>query len=1377
MQLFVTVVAAPGFTYQNSEPIHQRREGLFSRIATSPVELMLDTGAETGAGITERLAREVQIPVRFWVDGKELGELRVGQDPLISGAVIVVTSCVEPAPVRQASDDHRLVFAVLSGPDAGGLKHLKRGQYSIGRIDNSISIADPQLSRHQAQLAVEATNVQLKDCRSANGTWVNRSKVGTAPITVGSSINMGSTSCSLRFSDEPQGSPPRSDLDPSEPLVISRSMPPQRRGMIAVTAMLPVAIGVGLALVTGMWIFLAFSAMSALTMLLPIFGGRSRRKQFRRDLEVARNDDYERRTKATPFLADTIRKTIDDAARCGSRGTLVSDSPHTHTGGLRNWIRVGMAAQPANLRVDPPDRNFTPPILPAVPVALNLVEAGQLAVTGNRHQVEGVVRSVALQISQWNTGDGPGIVFCGRWYTLPLSARFLPRIQLVSSVDHALSAIPDADGLRPVLFIDLQLETTPEQGTTLQQMVAAGRLNIVWYGEAAPNGSVATVALSGQKALLRNGQETLEFVPDMVNAQNYDRYCRARARLTAEDADTMRGSQTLPPRTPLDEITNVCVDSIQDAWRGAARDVDQLQAPLGTSLSESTLVDLQADGPHLLLAGTTGSGKSELLRTLILSLSMHHSPSKVNFLFVDFKGGSGLGPLQQLPHCVGMLTDLSSEAVGRAMDSLRSEVRRRETLFAQAEAVDLASYQQRHEDHLEGLSHLVLVIDEYRMLLEEVPQTMDELLRIATLGRSLGIHLVMATQRPQGAVSADIRANVTTSIALRVQSGMESQDVIGSTSAADISVETPGRAYIRRGTAPPEQFQSASTAEISGGRHADKVVVTTLHKALTAPPGGADVPPDADGRAANLARYITTVSAAWKEHGEVRPVRHPVRHPLPDLIDEIAKPPFQTASTSPVASTEGSIPLGLLDLPSRQWQEQVSWQPTDHSHLALIGPPKSGVNSSMRHIVRELLHRDIRRTHLYVLDSDGTLPGLSRNMQVGAYVGGSELRRAVRVVERLAESLSERLADETSSLPRQSMATNFSPESGQRALLVLSIAGWGRWLSSIRNSPWPWVEDTIQDLIRDGGKAGIVVIICGDRELVTSRFLGMVPNRIYLPTGASPETTTSWPKLPAIKKLPGRAFLDGNIVPAPGVGQLIPCSRSTWRDIEHANLSGAVEQKHLPFRVARLPRLVQPAEVGEVTRHENDLLLGVQGDELRPATLRLGQADVLLILGSVGSGKSTALDTAASTGSPARRWVHISPGCMESLARDGDVDDLDWPKTHRAGCVLLVDDADQLSPQAQQLVADLHKRGCSIIMTATTGPAVMTRIPLAMQARSIGKGIVLAPRTVLDGDFFGVRLEVEPRVYPGRGMMIQDGVSNPVQFFLPSAEVNESADR
>ena len=254
-------------------------------------------------------------------------------------------------------------------------------------------------------------------------------------------------------------------------------------------------------------------------------------------------------------------------------------------------------------------------------------------------------------------------------------------------------------------------------------------------------------------------------------------------------------------------------------------------------------IDLKADGPHFLVAGTTGSGKSEFLRTLAAGLAASHPPDRVNLLFIDFKGGSGLGPLTGLPHCVGMLTDLGAAQVERTLVSLRAEVRRREELLARANAPDLAAYESSPAAG-PPVPYLVIVVDEFRILVDEAPGALSELMRIAAIGRSLGIHLIMATQRPQGALNADIRANVTTCIALRVQSGPESFDIMGSGLAAAIPIARPGRAFLIRGAQAPEEFQTATLTPRTAARADGAVTVRTATDELTRPPAAAGLRAD-----------------------------------------------------------------------------------------------------------------------------------------------------------------------------------------------------------------------------------------------------------------------------------------------------------------------------------------------------------------------------------------------------------------------------------------------------------------------------------------------------------------------------------------------------
>ncbi|WP_258935007.1 FtsK/SpoIIIE domain-containing protein [Nesterenkonia pannonica] len=171
-------------------------------------------------------------------------------------------------------------------------------------------------------------------------------------------------------------------------------------------------------------------------------------------------------------------------------------------------------------------------------------------------------------------------------------------------------------------------------------------------------------------------------------------------------------------------------------------------AELGQGRSGPTTLDLVGDGPHLLIGGTTGSGKSELVKTLMLSLACRYGPEELNCILFDFKGGATFHQLNQLEHSLGLVTDLSQAQAERTLESIRSELIRREKLFLDADAGDYGEYRSLRPEL--PLARIVVVIDEFRIFAHELPETMDELMRIATLGRSLGLHLILSTQRPQG---------------------------------------------------------------------------------------------------------------------------------------------------------------------------------------------------------------------------------------------------------------------------------------------------------------------------------------------------------------------------------------------------------------------------------------------------------------------------------------------------------------------------------------------------------------------------------------------------------------------------------------------------
>ncbi|WP_344008498.1 FtsK/SpoIIIE domain-containing protein, partial [Isoptericola halotolerans] len=219
------------------------------------------------------------------------------------------------------------------------------------------------------------------------------------------------------------------------------------------------------------------------------------------------------------------------------------------------------------------------------------------------------------------------------------------------------------------------------------------------------------------------------------------------------------------------------LDGADPAQRWA--DATGWRVPLGVDATGDVVeLDLVGDGPHLLVAGTTGSGKSELLQSLVLGLALTRSPADLALALVDFKGGASFGRCADLPHVVGQVTDLEPGLAGRALAGLRAELGRRERVLAEHRAASL-------DDAPPGtLPRLVVVIDEFRALADDLPDFLPGLLRVAAQGRSLGVHLVLATQRPSGAVSTDVRANVSARIALRVVDAADSHDVVGTAAAA-----------------------------------------------------------------------------------------------------------------------------------------------------------------------------------------------------------------------------------------------------------------------------------------------------------------------------------------------------------------------------------------------------------------------------------------------------------------------------------------------------------------------------------------------------------------------------------------------------------------
>jgi len=433
--------------------------------------------------------------------------------------------------------------------------------------------------------------------------------------------------------------------------------------------------------------------------------------------------------------------------------------------------------------------------------------------------------------------------------------------------------------------------------------------------------------------------------------------CAARRLASLVDPEAVSSSDRLDVDLRIgDLLDDLARDpaTIARQWATAGDDPPPA-AVVGASVDGLMELDLVRDGPHGLVAGTTGSGKSELLRTLVLALAARVSPAHLTFVLVDYKGGATFDACARLPHTVGCVTDLDDGLAERALVSLDAEVLRREHLLRDAGADDLGSYRRSRPD--EPLPRLVVVIDEFATLARELPGFLTSLVAIAQRGRSLGVHLLLATQRPAGVVTDDIRANTNLRVALRLTDAADATDVVGDPAPARISRARPGRAVLRLGPDELVEFQAASCS-------------------------------------GELETWVDAVCAAARSAGLAAPRRpwiEPLPHPLPGSM-----------------STRDGV--GLVDDPARQCHHPLRWSPAS-GNLRLVGSVGSGTTTALLAVAVDLCRSaDPGRLHLYVIDGrgDDRLDGLATVEHCGAVIRLTETERIDRLLRRLTDEIDRR---------------------------------------------------------------------------------------------------------------------------------------------------------------------------------------------------------------------------------------------------------------------------------------------------------------------------------------------------------------------------------
>ena len=395
------------------------------------------------------------------------------------------------------------------------------------------------------------------------------------------------------------------------------------------------------------------------------------------------------------------------------------------------------------------------------------------------------------------------------------------------------------------------------------------------------------------------------------------------------------------------------VDDVVARWSAQQGRHVAPSTPIGQAVDGLVDLDLVRDGPHGLIAGTTGAGKSELLRTLVIGLAMHVSPAHLAIVLVDYKGGATFDGLRRLPHVVGVVTDLDADLGDRVLRSLHAELRRREGVLRTHGASDLVDLHAIASDA--ALPRLLVVIDEFAAMSAEQPEFLHALVGIAQRGRSLGVHLLLATQRPHGVISDDIRANTNLRIALRLHDTADAVDVVGDAAPAHLPRTAPGRAVMRLGADELVTFQTAHVERDESAALVEVVVAAAQRMGLGGP------------------------AAPW----------------LPPLPATVCHDDLEAGA------------LGVCDDPDHQTRRPLRWTPSDGS-LVVAGGADSGLSSTLITLARSALAD--AHAHVYVITSvpsSGAAALAAHPRCIVVHLG--ERERLLRVLHRLrATGASER---------------------------------------------------------------------------------------------------------------------------------------------------------------------------------------------------------------------------------------------------------------------------------------------------------------------------------------------------------------------------------
>ncbi len=874
--------------------------------------------------------------------------------------------------------------------------------------------------------------------------------------------------------------------------------------------------------------------------------------------------------------------------------------------------------------------------VPHLPVCLALEEIAAITVSGDPLAARSLLRAVICQLAVMHGPQDLRIaaavdpIAAADWDWL----KWLPHHQHSYAADdggparltyHSLSsaesALANGDGTHAVLLIDGGLVTGAERFLSPRGIEG---VTIVDLDTSCDGVAAVHLVVSDDELWVRGdgGEETLARPDTMTTGQAVA--CSRRMSRYRPAATTPEGAMRISPSPGWSELVGIAdVGGVDPAaiWRRARSPEQMLRVPIGVS-EHGRPVELDIKeaaakgmGPHGLCIGATGSGKSEFLRTLTLGMITAHPPDTLNLVLVDFKGGAGFLGFDRAPHVAAVITNLADEAhlVARMRDALAGEInRRQELLRAAGNFANIAEYHRARAGRagLAPLPALFIVVDEFSELLSQHPDFIDLFVAIGRLGRSLGMHLLLASQRVDEGRLRGLESHLSYRVCLKTFSAGESRSVLGVPDAYHLP-NTPGSAYLKTGAGDPLRFQTAFVSGPYDGvtpRSGGSAAAVPAPMLFTAAPMGRAAPggeQPAQRSPASSPTVLDTVLDRMEGRGSPA---HAVW--LPPLSDS---PELDRLLARGATGTPLTVPIGLVDCPYEQRREFLVAQLAGAAgNVAVVGGPRSGKSTALRTLILALAEtHDPRDVQFYCLDfGGGTLSSLLPLPHVGSVAG----RRDVDLIRRTVVQLE--------SLLRAREARRGSPDSmpttDPYGEVFLVVDGW----AAIRQE-FEEIEASITALAAQGLSYGIHVVVSASRWAeIRPALKDQIGTRVELRLGDPAESEMDRKRArQLVQSPPGRGITRDGRELVIALGRFDAATADRLRTRFGGRVAPPVEV--LPERVEFDAVRTRPGG----RRCATEIRFGIGETELGPIALDFAAEAHLVILGQGECGKTTALRT------------------------------------------------------------------------------------------------------------------------------------------------------